>query len=216
MTVKGTRRKAVNAEHVANIKAVYAEASDADRHAGAYWYASAHDFSVGLASRHNVPEDVAAAVVAILSPRISWTLNQLNAEAVLEERTAPTFWRSLAKCLSIIDAGTPYVGYAFDGSTYGTSVNGPKVSRFYLTILSDGAHDVVVVDRHAIDIAEGRRGVSDSRNLDTESQYQPWEDAYRQAAAELGILPHVLQATTWISWRRRHGIVDSYTEMEDF
>lgn len=211
------RKEQPNEEQVENILDCWTTATDADRGAGAHWYDSAHAYARGLSDVHKVSVDLAAAVIAVLSPRVSWTLNQVNAEELLATGSCPaTFDRSERKCQAILAAGTPEVGYSFGYRLYPTSVNGPKVSRFYRTIREPNTSDCVVIDRHAVDIAVNRKGASEKLNLDTERQYRPYEAAYLEAARRLNIRPHVLQAATWVSWRRRHGIVDSYSDVEDF
>jgi hypothetical protein len=92
-------------------------------------------------------------------------------------------------------------------------LQGPKVREFFRAIMLEP--DAVCIDRHAVDIARGRRGAnSDPSILGRVGAYEKAQKAYRDAASILSralgapILPAQVQAVTWVQWRMEHGRVD--------
>lgn len=183
-----------------NITRVFRAATSADREAGHDWYASAHQIAVALD-----PTDPAraAAVIAVLSPMLSWPRNVVEACNVYSGRPVRTLGSSAHKARRILAGADPeYI------------VSGPKVRAFWKTISDPAEPSAVVIDRHAIDIAAGRvlgdriRG----SHLRRVGAYDEVADKYRRAArrlsGELGlrITPAEVQATTWIYWRREHAV----------
>lgn len=201
---------------IANIIAVYLRATPSDVAYGRSWYRAANVFAKGLARQHGVSLAQAAGIIAVLSPRVNWGVNMALAEEWLEYGDVPTFYRTLDK-LHAITAGGVDSGYMHDGKVFKRAIAGPKVYRFYLCILNPKRDDVIVVDRHALSIAMGQRlDDTGQKILERKGVYLQVERAYIEAALALGLQPLHLQATTWVTWRREHGVVDAYTEMEEF
>jgi hypothetical protein len=67
--------------------------------------------------------------------------------------------------------------------------------------------DEVTIDGHALNIALGKRQglTTDATNMG-KRQYKEMQLAYVKAAKRVNIKPHVLQAITWTTWKREHGI----------
>jgi hypothetical protein len=183
-----------------NITRVFRAATTADRAAGRGWYASAHGIAAALD-----PDDPvrAAAVIAVLSPLLSWPRNVVEASNVYAGRAVRTLGPNADKARRILAGADPE-----------HIVSGPKVRAFWVTIADPAEPSAVVIDRHAIDIAAGRvlgdriRG----SHLRRAGAYDEVADKYRRAARRLSeqlgvcITPAEVQATTWIYWRREHAV----------
>lgn len=179
-----------------NILNVYRTATPAEVVKGMFWYSDANAFASNLDPDSPVS---AAAVIAALSPRLRWDKNL--AYAVLAYNLKgyditpdilsyiPTLNNSRKKALAIVNGGDPF---AILGK-------GPKTNAFFDNIANPFTSEKVTVDKHAFDIAMGERtGYS---TVITNKSYVMIANAYRDAAFDLGVLPHQLQAITWESWR---------------
>lgn len=179
---------------VENIKECYRNSTDKDKVDGSSWYSNVRSRCEKWAAEFGKPLDVVVGVYAVLSPGTTWALNERDAYHVLKHgkawRTA-TYRANHAKALRLI-AGEP-----FDGVN---GKEGKKVRAFFHSIL--GAPDSVCVDRHAGAIAEGRELTEEERKTLRRRKYDAIADAYKKAAAVLGIPPVHLQAITWTAYRR--------------
>lgn len=161
------------------IIAAYTEASAEVRAAGASWYPAA-----AAECRDMLPADPerAAAIVAALSPRLSWRANLLAARAVVRGETPRGVLRAnVGKAQRIAAGADPDV-----------VLGGPKVRAFYRALVGD--RDAVVVDVWAARVA----GVAAP---DTERRYHRAAASYRIAARTLGVPVAHVQAATWIHAR---------------
>jgi len=189
-----------------NIRKVYATATPEEITAGLAWYNVAHLFCIGLAEEYDTDLDTAAGVVAAISPRLSWNLNLAYAERIFATGDAPLLGLSKGKALAILGGQT--VGSVLQAPK-GKPTSGQKVRAFYDNIRFTDDSTAVTIDRHAYDIAAGLEGSDATRKvLDRVGVYEEVANLYREVAAELDILPHQLQAITWIAWRRAKGIAD--------
>lgn len=183
-----------------NITRVFRAATPADRAAGQGWYVSAHQ----IAATFDPTDPVrAAAVIAVLSPLLSWPRNVVEASNVYAGRPVRTLGPNADKARRILAGADPE-----------HIVSGPKVRAFWQTIADPAEPSAVVIDRHAIDIAAGRvlgdkiRGT----HLRRAGAYDEVADKYRRAARRLSgefgvrITPAEVQATTWVYWRREHAV----------
>lgn len=173
-----------------NILATYDQATDQDRQEGTLWYPLAHLFAhtVGIGSVKR-----GAGILAALSPQTSWPENKRLA---LNARTGKITGHTGANCRKALECRQGFEPLDVLG--------GNKVRAFYSLILEPGNAFDVVVDRHAFDVALGYVTNNLARKvLERRGGYDYVADAYRNAAAELGILPSVLQATVWLTWRRQ-------------
>ena len=65
----------------------------------------------------------------------------------------------------------------------------------------------MTIDGHARNIAYNERvGLADDRTNIGIREYRALQDAYKDAAKQIGIMPYQLQAITWTVWRDLHGI----------
>lgn len=156
---------------------------------GLAWYREAHALAVSL-DPDNVPR--AAGVIAALSPQLSWDRNvDLARRAYAEGRASAPLGASNRKADRILAGEAPL-----------DVLGGPKVRAFYACIV-DPDCDAVCVDRHAVDVAIGRRTDDSTRNaiLGRKGGYDATADAYRRAAKILGVPAPAVQAVTWTAWR---------------
>lgn len=163
---------------VANILTVRSRASEDEILSGRKWYTVACTFATGLAKRHGWTVHQAAGVIAALSPRTSWGINQRNAVLFAQTGTAPTLTASLDNARKAREGRLP---------------TGKKTHAFAQNILGNADH--VTIDRHALRVA-GVETLSVSVK-----QYDQVADAYRTAAGIVGEPASTLQAITWIVQR---------------
>lgn len=189
-----TTRRAVR-----DVLAVYDAADDNARAAGALWYPSARRHALALAAHGDIPVGTAAAVIAHLSPRTSWTRNLRGAYALVSDRSLET----PAGCMRANVRGALRALEAPDGPAAVRTLNGPKVQAFCRNILGDMRY--VTVDTWAVRIAvpDMDKALAESR-LARVGGYDAIAHVYRLAAARRGVSPAVMQATTWVAHRGVH------------
>lgn len=185
---------------IENILAIYDNATDSERHAGAYWYNEAHKLAWEL--DHTRPR-AGAAVLAVLSPLLSWPKNMEYAQIAYGLKGynpddvinyIPCLRKNAAKALAIVNGGHP-----------DDIVSGQKVKSFWLNIADPFHGDInnVTIDKHAADIAFGKRTPykkGEARSIGVRL-YRELAQMYVDAANVVGISPQIMQATTWITWR---------------
>lgn len=178
-----------------NIVAAYQRATPDQRARGLEWYARANDLAREL-DPDNVPR--AAGVIAALSPQCQWERNAAIARAsyLLGSGTGNIYSANNRKASRILRGEDP-----------ADVLGGPKVRSFYAGILAPEGTDTVCIDRHAHDIAVGRRTDDATRtaSLGTAKGYDAFVRAYQRAAALLGVPASHVQAVTWTVWRERPG-----------
>ena len=186
-----------------NITREYRAASEAHRQEGMRWYAEARANAVAMSEATGLSVEAACAIVAVLSPMLSWKRNLVVARTVCEQGEATGVLRAnLAKAQRIL-AGEPVESV----------VSGQKVSAFYRNILSAGMDMGTTIDRHAVKVAHGRNVPSADIDV-TRREYAVYSEAYTRAARilsrEMGetVTPAQIQAVTWTAarakwaWRR--------------
>lgn len=183
-----------------NITREYRAASAEHRAEGMRWYADARAEAEAMSAATGLTVEAACAIVAVLSPMLSWTRNVKVAWTVAQQGEATGVLRNnLAKAQRIL-AGEPVEAV----------VSGQKVTAFYRNILSAGTDAGVTVDRHAIDVAFGIRHAEAERPQPGKASYAAISDAYARAARILSretgepVTPAQIQAVTWTTWRARH------------
>jgi hypothetical protein len=179
-----------------NIIATFDAATPAERAEGRAWYATARQVAESLD-----PQDVkrAAAVIAVLSPRVSWDRNVTMAADAYAGRPLACLKANAHKAEAIVSGGDP--------EEY---VKGDKVRAFWRAIVNPSDARAIVIDRHAIDVAFGEVMDDDRRGkvLGRQGAYAEVADRYVYAAELLNerldtdLTPVQVQATTWVTWRR--------------
>lgn len=192
-----------------NILRVYYDATDAERQEGMDWYDRAAQLVEKLATDTDVTINQAAAVVSILSPLVRWERNIEDARILIDAWNAgigpdgfkvSSFAQNRRKAWWMLEEKSE------PSTMFGRRA--PKTGRFHELLIDPWITDRVVIDGHAFSIAVGVRhplASPDIPNLEYKGRYERLEQAYREAAARVGIAPHQMQAVTWTVWRNRHG-----------
>lgn len=171
--------------------------ADADHlSTGAGWYAHAHELAGQIAGQsYGVTARQAAGVIAALSPQNGWEKNVAGARhaCIVGSAKGLHVGCQTRKADAILSGADPL-----------EVLNGRKERAFFCNVADpdDVAH--VTIDRHAHDIACGKRfGDADTRGLSSAGRYANLEHAYRRAAKIAGVTPNQLQAITWQVWTGR-------------
>jgi len=193
----------MSTKNVRNIKAIHELASAAEIASGKAWYPVAGDIAKVIADQYGIHPAEAAGVLAALSPRNRWSRNVQDTEALIAAYVAGgaiqagltkvcTFGANKAKAVRILEAGV------ITDADVLTILSGPKLSEFYSCIRG--------IDGHAWCIWQGSKvGLADVPSIGVRLRREIKAD-YAQAAADLGLKASELQAITWVTWRRVHGI----------
>ena len=171
---------------------------------GQLWYRRANTAAVRLADQYEVTIPVAAGVIAALSPRNKWERNLIDAENLIAAFVAAgeegaeavkvcTFGKNKAKAIQILQAG---IGIQ-------AILSGPKLIEFFSCIMGE---DDVCIDGHAYSIWFGCRITLDKvPSIGKKLRAQIKED-YMAVADKNNLKPFEVQAITWVTHRRLHGV----------
>lgn len=195
---------------VQSILAVYKLASVADKQQGQSWYARALTFAVRLSDLYEIETATIVGVIASLSPRNKWERNMQDAETMVKVSAAGgsfqdlmnlkvcTFTTGKAKAAKILSENIT------DRDALLATLKGPKLCEFFNCILGDSGD--VCVDGHAYSIWVGDRITLANVPSIGKKLRQTIKADYQAAAQSLGVEPHVVQAITWVAWKRLHGV----------
>lgn len=195
--------KMINVENATEtILEWYALASPDEIARGSSWYDHAHQYAVALAEKHDSNLAIAAGVISALSPGTTWERNLLDASAVFtmgDDATVSSYGRNKRKALALID-GSIKPDNAFSTAGY-------KTLQFWRNICSPDVAGPVTIDRHCTRAALGshlhpNEAIKWSKHA---RKYERIQSAYQNAADDVGLLPHQLQAVVWLVFRRLFG-----------
>ena len=195
---------------VQHILAVYNLASVADKNSGADWYARALTFADNLGEVYDLPYAQVVAVIAALSPRNKWERNMADAESMVKAyANGATFddLMSLKVCTFSTGkqkAATILSENITDKDQLRATLKGPKLIEFFNCILGDSGD--VCIDGHAFSIWSGDRITLANVPSIGKKLRQSIKADYQAAAKIAGVQPHVIQAITWVTWKRIHGV----------
>ena len=193
--------------YVKNILAIYEQATTDEMVHGLTWYAKAQAAAQDIADATELPLRVVVGVIAALSPTNNWDQNLKDAQlfcetfaagGYYEDVKASTYKKMWEKAWTILES------VPCDNDAVAKILNGPKITDFFWCIM--GA-DVCVIDGHAWCIANADRRVMQEVPSIGKRARQELQYAYAEAACACGIKAFEMQATTWVAWRRIHGIV---------
>jgi hypothetical protein len=185
---------------VAAIASTFRIASADDLREGLIWYRDAATIALAIGRvagyKGKRATSVGAGILAALSPAFNWNDSIPVAYEIAGSGTvgtdAFTSDANFVKALAIKD-GAPALDVLV----------GNKVRAFYASIIAKGETDAVCVDRHAMAIIAGRKLTKrEQGGIVNVGVYDAVALAYVDAAAALGLAPAVLQAITWVTWRR--------------
>lgn len=196
---------------VENIIAMRRKAKPEDVAQGIAWYAKAYEECRVMAVKHNIPIHIVIGVVAALSPNNRWEINLANADALItafinggnaDDVSCSTYHAMKHKAWSILEAMP-------NPDDTKTILNGRKIVCFYENIMGE---DTCTIDGHARNIAyDERHNLTDTKTNIGVKEYAMLQEAYRLAAKRCRVngrrlKAYELQAITWVTWRKQHGI----------
>lgn len=194
-------------QYVRNILKVYRRATADDTVSGVEWYDRAKRMAEWIATDVGLPVNTVIGVMAALSPNNRWERNCKDTDTMcrayvagddLSDFKVSCYNKMKEKAWSILDDDLR----ADDAIL--TRLNGQKIRSFYSNIRG---LDEVTIDGHALNIALGvRQGLTTDKTNMGKKQYKELQLAYVKAAKRVKVKPHVLQAITWTTWKREHGI----------
>lgn len=214
-----------NPVHPDNIVAHYDRATDEEKDLGHRWYADAHHVAkaLGRTARPKGTEEeaahVGAGVLAAYSPQSAWPVNMLNASHALRTGKAPGGKGSGVFATASMAGQAQRV---MNGERHENVLVGPKIRDFAHLIEhggdADPEHPHVVIDRHALSVAAGRR-LHDKEighaPLDNPHYYGHTVSQYHTAAKMISeregvpVQGHQVQATTWLVRQRENAEADA-------
>ena len=195
---------------VQSITAVFNLASQADKNQGLNWYARALTFAVQLSDIYDIETATIVGVIAALSPRNRWERNMQDAESMVKVYAAGGDYNdlmSLKVCTFTTGkqkAAAILTDKVSDRDALLAILKGPKLCEFFNCILGDV--DDVCIDGHAYSIWVGDRITLANVPSIGKKLRQTIKSDYQQAAKNLGLKSHELQAITWVCWKRIHGV----------
>ena len=195
---------------VQSITAVYNLASQTDKNLGLNWYARALTFAVQLSDIYNIETATIVGVIASLSPRNRWERNMQDAESMVKvyanggtfedlmQLKVCTFKTGKSKAAAIL------ANKISDRAELLATLKGPKLCEFFNCIMGDC--DDVCIDGHAYSIWVGDRITLANVPSIGKKLRQTIKSDYQEAAKNLGLKSHELQAITWVCWKRLHKV----------
>lgn len=203
-----------NPVHPANIVRAYHETTPDEKSLGDRWYADAHHVAKAISGGDAAK---GAGVLSAYSPRTSWPVNMFNASRAFQgDPPGPgsgamgMHQRPAMRILA--------------GEHHSKVLKAPKTAAFAHLIEhggdtpedEKGKSHKVVIDRHAMSVAMGRRiSDDDDAPLGQPQHYEHVAKAYRVAAEVLSrhygrkISPHQVQAATWLGQIRKNQAEDT-------
>lgn len=176
-----------------NVLDVWRKATPDELNEGLEWYSIAHNAAIELDPK-NVTR--AAGIIAALSPMVNWKRNLEMARFVYANGHANGLGLrgNCRKAEAILNGSDPL-----------DILGGEKVRTFFQTIVNPGIDGLVVIDRHAFDIALGKVHSDRDRKIG-KRVYRELSVAYQQAATIADVTTPQMQAVTWVVHRARKGI----------
>ena len=194
-------------QHVRNILKVYRRATPEDIANGLEWYDRAKRYASIISNLSGVNLNTVVGVMAALSPNNRWERNVKDTERMvwawvkgedLSDFKVSCYTTMKQKAWSILEDDLT------EDDDILTRLNGQKIRSFYSNIR--GLTEVTI-DGHAYNIALGiRQGLTSDKTNMGKKLYREMQSAYVKAAKRVGVKPHELQAITWTTWKREHGI----------
>ena len=180
---------------------------------GCDWYPSAFKIACRISHKYGIRPEVAAGVIAALSPNNRWERNIVDAEAIIKcwraggtrtdmlGVTCCTYGKMKAKAVDILTRDIPIVEI----------LNGKKLIEFFNCITNLELNDVCI-DGHAYSVWFGKRLTMKQVPAIGKKLRATIKQDYRDATAfineELGEHYHAsdIQAITWVTHKRIHNV----------
>ena len=196
---------------VRNIIACRRRAKPQDVAHGIAWYAEAYEECRQIADEYNLRVYTVVGVVAALSPNNRWTTNIKNARDMVDAYVNGHDISSVSVCTygSMKHKAWNILRFSIQPDEIKAHLNGRKIVCFYENIMGE---DTCTIDGHARNIAYNERvNLTDNKTNIGVKEYANLQEAYRQAAKRCTVngrkfKAYELQAVTWVTWRKQHGI----------
>lgn len=191
------------AHSVDGILATLADSTAAEYETGRGWYRRANRFARKLAALSGLDNDTVAAVLARLSPQVSWADNKAAAlEICCKLDTQPAAGRcypdNVFRAEAIVSADNEEVIAAEVLPKKGFAR--PKISAFFRNIANPEIDGIATVDTWAIRVWLG--DCSGDSHTVTLKQSRKIQADYIAAGRIAGLLSHELQAIVWVAAHR--------------
>lgn len=195
---------------VQSITAVYNLSTLSDRNQGLNWYARALAFAKELHLQYAIETETIVGVIAALSPRNRWERNMIDAESMIKVYCNGGTYDDLLQLKVCtfnsgkIKAAAILTDEISDRAKLLAILKGPKLCEFFNCILGDV--DDVCIDGHAYSIWVGDRITLANVPSIGKRLRENIKADYQEAAKNLGLKSHELQAITWVCWKRLHNV----------
>ena len=190
-----------------HILAIYKLANPSEIQHGLTWYVNALTDCRNIANDLELPIHIVVGVVSALSPNNKWERNIVNAKDLctafingqdMDSIKVSTYHKMKQKAWSILETMPSYEETI-------EILNGKKIVSFFRNISGDETD--ITIDGHARNIYyNDRQGLTTPNTNIKKSEYKDIQKAYVRASRKVGIKAYELQAITWVTWRRIHGI----------
>jgi len=183
--------------HLVNkIIALYNQCDNTTIDKGKNWYFKANKTALRIAKKTGYSLEVTSAIIALLSPAVSWPNNKLQAYHLLKAYqhskkidglTLTTYKQQIKKALKLLDNPLLLTADIFGKRPF-------KTMAFYENIVNPNNPDFVTLDRHIfnalkLDMLSGNK-----------TQYYNIVDAFKVASEKISnIVPCQLQAVLWLN-----------------
>lgn len=161
------------------------------------WYKEANRFANDLANKFGLTSLQVAGIIASLSPLKSWDENKKIAEQFLRNGNGKHTKAMKDKARNIKEYNS-----SMQREFILATLNGNKISSFFVNIAYPNEPTHVTIDRHAIAVCLNRPIKENEGAGITDKQYEFLASCYRQAGEILGLLPNQVQSVTWVKWRQ--------------
>ena len=156
-----------------------------------------------------------AGIISALSPQTNWTQNQEMAFFFAETLDKPNWCTDINynKARTIVACSQVDV----DDERVAKILNGKKTTAFFYNIVNPyGENNLPTIDRHAISIYLGRRCTYRElvRGLDGTAN-KTISNAYIKASKLLDTTPQIVQAVTWVQWRKEINGISQENEVKN-
>jgi hypothetical protein len=183
-----------------NVEHAVRSASPDEVRQGMDWYKRAHDVANEV-GRGNVRKG--AGIIAALSPQTEWTENVRMARQLADTGNATGYITraEVGKAKRILEGEDPETVLPMQA----------KTGHFFRNINDPSDPSAVTIDRHAHDLAMGRRYGANPRALGAIGRYQTFVGAHMSAThrlSDMNLVPNQTQAISWVRWRNLHGLKD--------
>lgn len=188
---------------IRNVKHVLANASPVEISEGRVAYYRYREVCKRVADRYGYPLHKVVACFAALSPNLDYFGNVRSLLSVVDghARNIPVNRITTSGYNHCRDRAYSYLSDV----SFEDTVKGLKIRNFYHNILYPLSAEYVTIDGHAINICLAKKRLLKEASI-SKTGYEEAANVYKRVATFVHLLPHQVQAITWLAWRRMHGI----------